>query len=326
MIQTKTKCEKYLKNDRVIAVRPSVIRLTNGNVTEAVILSQLFYWFGLNDSDKTTVIIDEEKYLAKSYNDWSNECGVPKSTVRNALKRLRDKEFIYADILYFSAVKKMHFKINWENISKWIEDNTDLPFKRISKPPKITPKCEAKFEGNYEWLQINKDNSHFKYQDGFLEFLRDKFLNPIWAEKFERSATIYDAASWISKRERDRTSEIEAQYQNYKLLSEGTLPSVDQNDPKLKIYWEYKLEELFQDERFLNYYRDYLKKQPYYVKYLQRKPTNTDCQRSLLNLINKTDGRLKLRSFVEDFYKSLEKQKNKKPQTKPNFIPEQVSL
>lgn len=328
---TKTKCENYLKNDRVIAVRPSVIRLVKGNVTDAIILTQLFYWFGLNNDkvkDKTTIIIDEEKYVAKSYNDWEKETGIPKSTVRNCVRRLKDKKLIYTDILYFSGTKKMHFQVCWENISRWIEDNTDLPFKRINTPIKTTPKCEAKFEGNYEWLQINKNNNHIKYQDDFLEFLRDKFLKPIWADRFDRSPTIHDAASWISKRERDKVAEIEAQYQNFKLLKENKLPPVDQNDPKLRIYWENKLEELFEDSEFLEYYKNYLHKQPYYNQYLQRKPYDSDAKRSLLNNVNKTEGRMKLKYFVEDFYKEKEKatkRKNKIKQ-KPKFVPEEVSL
>lgn len=328
------KCEKYLKNDRVIAVRPSIIKLTNGNINDAVILSQIFYWFGLNNDqnkDKATINLDnsDDKYIAKSYKDWSEECGIPKSTVRNSIERLKNKGFITVKILYFNKYKKMHFKVNWEKISNWIEENTELPFKRISKSPKtVTPQYEDRFHSNYEWLKLDKGNNHFKYRDDFLEFLKEKLLKPIWTEKFGRNPTIHDAASWISKREIGKIHEIESQYQNFKLLSEGKLPPIDQSDPKLRIYWENKLEELFQDQDFLNYYKDYLKNQPYYVKFLQRKPTNNDAQRSLINLVGKTEGRLKLRSFVEDYYKYKEKKENKlkKKKEKPDFIPEEVAL
>lgn len=71
-----------LLNEPPVLVQPSLVRRLG--MVEAAIVQQLHYW-----SARATIVHEGERYVYKTYQDWSDEIGITSKQARGALDRLR---------------------------------------------------------------------------------------------------------------------------------------------------------------------------------------------------------------------------------------------
>jgi len=106
-----------------IVLRRVFIDICGGNLSDAVILSQIVYWHTpkKNGETRLTISRDGHLWLAKGYGDWWEECRIPQGTARDALRRLEALGIIIKRVWHFDGRKMPHFRIDTVEFKRLIE-------------------------------------------------------------------------------------------------------------------------------------------------------------------------------------------------------------
>jgi hypothetical protein len=91
-----------------------------GDLVAGILLSQILYWHlpGKNDSSRLRVKKEGSYWLAKTQNDWFDECRITAKQYRRAINILKKLGFIETKVFKFAGDPTTHLKINWETFLK----------------------------------------------------------------------------------------------------------------------------------------------------------------------------------------------------------------
>jgi len=91
-----------------------------GDLVAGILLSQIMYWHlpGKNDASRLRVKKEGSYWLAKTQNDWFNECRITAKQYRRAMALLKSKGFIETKVFKFAGDPTTHLKINWDTFLK----------------------------------------------------------------------------------------------------------------------------------------------------------------------------------------------------------------
>ena len=97
-----------------IDVKRIYIDVCGGNLIDAVMLSQIMYWHepGKGGKPKLTIRREGHLWLAKRYEDWWEECRVPKRTARDSINRLVAIGLLIRNSWFFEGRSAVHLRIN----------------------------------------------------------------------------------------------------------------------------------------------------------------------------------------------------------------------
>lgn len=105
---------RYFANDNndVVVIRKSMIDICHGNMSCAVMLSQLLYWHNRLKS--------QTRWIKLTYDDWFNQCRLTERRVRSAKKLALELGFIETKIVCFNGAPCTHYRINFDTLKKAI--------------------------------------------------------------------------------------------------------------------------------------------------------------------------------------------------------------
>lgn len=110
----------YLHSDAAandsIALKRAYIDMCDGNLYDAVMLSQIVYWHTPNKKreSRLKVFRDGFYWLAKRYEDWHEECRIDTATARKCIDRLIKRGLLIKKIYHFEDKPTVHIRINPE--------------------------------------------------------------------------------------------------------------------------------------------------------------------------------------------------------------------
>jgi len=87
----------------------------SGDLVTGILLSQIIFWFLPSSKGRNRLRIEREgKYwLAKSREEWWEECRISPKQFDRAIKILRDKGLVETRIFKFSGFPTLHVWLNW---------------------------------------------------------------------------------------------------------------------------------------------------------------------------------------------------------------------
>lgn len=96
------------------------------SLNDAVIFNILVYWHCLSKDGKPRAKIERDGYLwvAKSYYELAQECGVKERTVRSSIARIKQQELVEVKVWKFNGRPVNHFRIIWEKVAELMPNIT----------------------------------------------------------------------------------------------------------------------------------------------------------------------------------------------------------
>lgn len=87
------------------------------DLVAGILLSQIVYWNLPNKEGKTKLRVQKDGvlWLAKSREDWWNECRIKPRQFDTAFKKLEDQNLVEKKIFRFDGNPTLHIRILWEN-------------------------------------------------------------------------------------------------------------------------------------------------------------------------------------------------------------------
>lgn len=116
-----------------ILVDRKIIELANGNGNDAILLSQIIYWFSPTQSGQSRLRVNRHNkmWIAKSYEDWQDEIGINHHTVRKSIGRLKKQGLIETKTMKFMGTPKTHVRLCHEILEQELKKIYSLE----SSPP-----------------------------------------------------------------------------------------------------------------------------------------------------------------------------------------------
>lgn len=94
--------------------------------TESLFLNRLFFW----SSHRKSYGIEKEGrvWIYNTLDNWSHQIGVSKSSVRRAIKSLKEKEFIDSNYLSNNRRNRtLYYSVNFEKINQYLSQIVNVP-------------------------------------------------------------------------------------------------------------------------------------------------------------------------------------------------------
>lgn len=100
------------------------------NATDSIIFNQILYWSteGKNGKSKLRVHNEGSYWIAKTYQEWSDELYLPHGTIKDGMNRLRKIGLIKTDTFLFNGNRTTHIRINWEVYEKLLKEDFEQNF------------------------------------------------------------------------------------------------------------------------------------------------------------------------------------------------------
>ena len=111
----------YSGQNRVVTI-PSLYLELLGDYNTAVMLNQLIYW---SDRSNRT-----DGFFFKSYKEWESEVYLSQYQVKKSIDKLKKLDLVETKLKKSYGVPTLHYKVDMEEISKWIIKKLD---NRISR-------------------------------------------------------------------------------------------------------------------------------------------------------------------------------------------------
>lgn len=113
-----------------VLLRREYVEITGG-LAPAILLSQLVFWFkpGKSGKPKLTIIREGKFWLAKTRNDWFEECGLTLKMYRNAIAELMELGLVEVRYWKFGNDKTSHYWLDTGALASLLE------FHGFTKPP-----------------------------------------------------------------------------------------------------------------------------------------------------------------------------------------------
>lgn len=113
--------EGWLKSEDaaqdIVAVKRIYVDICDRNLHSGVMLSQIMFWHGKNKETgkpRLQIFRDGHYWLAKSYQDWWDECRVNEHTARKCISHLEKLGLIETKLWKFAGTPTKHIRIVWE--------------------------------------------------------------------------------------------------------------------------------------------------------------------------------------------------------------------
>lgn len=104
-----------------ISVKRAYIDINGGNIHDGLIFSQIMYWHGRNaetGKPRLKVFKEGHYWLAKTYDDWWEECRIISRTAKACITRVKNRGLIITKIFKFNGMTTVHIRLNWEEFEK----------------------------------------------------------------------------------------------------------------------------------------------------------------------------------------------------------------
>lgn len=118
-----------------IAVKRIYIDINDGYIQDAVLFSQILYWHGKTaETGETRLRVVKEGclWLAKTYEDWWEECRLPASTAKACLDRLKNRGLVICKRFKFNGSPTVHIRVVWNALVSAIRLIQSNPLDRFS--------------------------------------------------------------------------------------------------------------------------------------------------------------------------------------------------
>lgn len=100
----------------VISVKRVYIDICGGNLYDGLMLSQVIFWHGKNretGQPRLRIFRDGHYWLAKTYEDWWDECRVKERVARECVARLEKTGLIVTKVFKFKGAPTKHIRMDW---------------------------------------------------------------------------------------------------------------------------------------------------------------------------------------------------------------------
>jgi hypothetical protein len=90
------------------------IELLRGDISAALMLSQIVYWYlpsKKTGKSKLRVFRGGRWWLAKSHQDWSDECGFSRMQARRCIEVLKEAHLIECHLFKFAGTPTVHLRL-----------------------------------------------------------------------------------------------------------------------------------------------------------------------------------------------------------------------
>lgn len=107
-----------------IAVKKIYIDVNEDNLFDGVLFSQIMYWHGKSretGKSRLSVFRDGHYWLAKSYDDWKEECRIVGATARKCIRRIAARGLIIVKLYKFGGFPTVHIRVNWDVLESRIK-------------------------------------------------------------------------------------------------------------------------------------------------------------------------------------------------------------
>ena len=103
---------------------PRLFRKVVGDGDQAIVLSQIYYWFclGRNNKVRVGVYVDGRPWLAKQHKELADELGMHERTVRNCVEQLVKNGLVFKCFKFFDGKKTTHLHPNVDNLIEMMEE------------------------------------------------------------------------------------------------------------------------------------------------------------------------------------------------------------
>lgn len=101
-------------NDDMIVVRKSLIDICDGDFNAAMLISHILYWHNKYH--------DMDRWMKITYEEWYEQCRMTERKLINAKKNAQALGFIEVKVKRFNKTPCLHFRINFENLTKALEN------------------------------------------------------------------------------------------------------------------------------------------------------------------------------------------------------------
>jgi hypothetical protein len=132
----------------IVAVKRIYVDICDRNLHSGVMLSQIMFWHGKSkETGKPRLQIFREGHywLAKSYQDWWDECRVNEHTARKCIAHLEKLGLIETRLWKFAGTPTKHIRIVWNALELAIRyegsDGNDTEG-QIGSTPKVNSICD----------------------------------------------------------------------------------------------------------------------------------------------------------------------------------------
>ena len=130
---------KYFSShsDDMIVIRKSMVDICDGDLSAAMMISQLLYW---HDKYK-----DQERWMKISREEWFDQCRLSPWKIREANKFLKKSGFMEIKIKRFNKLTCSHYRINFENLKNALLQYIE---------------SESRKSGNHPSEELRKSGNH----------------------------------------------------------------------------------------------------------------------------------------------------------------------
>lgn len=104
-----------------IHVKRLYIDINDGNAYDAILFSQIMYWHGYSEKTgkpRMTVEKDGHLWIAKSYDDWWDECRIKADVARKAIDRMVKRGLLIKKVYRFNTMPTTHIRVNVEGFEQ----------------------------------------------------------------------------------------------------------------------------------------------------------------------------------------------------------------
>lgn len=97
-----------------LTLRKSLIDICGGSHTTALMISQILYWHNKFQ--------DTDRWIKITYEEWFQQIRLTERKLKTALNKARALKLIETKVMRFNGITSLHFKINFNNLSKSLEE------------------------------------------------------------------------------------------------------------------------------------------------------------------------------------------------------------
>lgn len=133
------------------------------SVSEYDFIKQLSYW--IENKNKYGVCKDQKIWIYNTLEQWAMQLRISKSSVRRAIKSLKEKELIQSDYLFKNKRNRtLFYTINYSVLNKLINDNTRNKSEYMNEHMYIIDNSKQKINKSYKSEKDIFVNHHISSQ------------------------------------------------------------------------------------------------------------------------------------------------------------------
>lgn len=119
----------------------------SGDLATASVLSRLRYWFSpskKNGQQRTRIIKEGKTWVARTKEEWWEECGVTCKQMRRIAKKLKDLKLVEIKYFRFNGLRTSHWHLNIQEYARLYNKTSNLIYGSAQRARSVVPKGHAR--------------------------------------------------------------------------------------------------------------------------------------------------------------------------------------